>query len=621
MKKGLILKMVLSAIMITSIMSIMIIGEYSNVFAADASSSNTGSFDGEHVFIDGTCTDCGAAGGDCGENLTWLLSEDKTILTISGTGEMTTYTLQTRPWVGTKTTVTTLIIEEGVTSVSAYAFEGFDAITSISLPNSLITIANRAFFDCDGYKTLVIPDNVETIGANAFQYSAGLKSVTFGSNLKSIGEKAFYQCSYITSIVLPEGLNEVGASAFGNIASLRTVTLPSTLIKIPGNCFRDCSNLTTINFHDKLEYIGTNAFLNCKKLNNVVLPDSLRTINDSAFSSCSGLSTIDLGNGVESIGNSAFNATKLTSLHIPASVTTLGSGTTADIFGSTETITEITVDENNQYFSSDNGVLYNKQKTILIKYPTAKTDTSYVLEEGVSEIAYRAFYYSTNITLITIPSSLTKIGNQAFYNNTSLTNVHYHGTADNFKELKNNIGTSNTKFTGATISVSVFKEGVAATCTSDGIEEGVYCELCAKYIYGGEVSPAGHSIKSYEAKKATCSEVGWEAYEACENCDLSTYKETPKLDHTFGEWEEVQESTYDTPGKKIRTCECGSVETQRLPVKNIAGILGGFLNDLFDFISSFFEQLTNIIDSLSANPDDEETKEQATEDLYDLYFE
>lgn len=231
------------------------------------------------------------------------------------------------------------------------------------------------------------------------------------------------------------------------------------------------------------------------------------------------MSTIDLGKGVESIGNSAFNATILTSLHIPASVTTLGSGSTADIFGSTKTITEITVDENNQYFSSDNGVLYNKEKTILIKYPTAKTDTSYVLEEGVTEIAYRAFYSSANITSLTIPSSLTKIGNQAFYNNTSLTNVHYHGTTSDYATLKTNIGSNNTVFTGTTFSYCENK-AATVTCTVDGLSAGLYCPACEKYLTGGEpVTAKGHVEEAVLGYAATYNKTGLTDGIICSACD------------------------------------------------------------------------------------------------------
>ncbi|MBQ8292468.1 MAG: InlB B-repeat-containing protein [Bacilli bacterium] len=99
--------------------------------------------------------------------------------------------------------------------------------------------------------------------------------------------------------------------------------------------------------------------------------------------------------------------------------------------------------------------------------------------------------------------------------------------------------------------------------------------------------------------------------------DVTVYA---KWSHTFGEWKKIQESTTDEPGKEMRVCECGANEIKRTPVKTFNDIFGDFFDKLVNLINSFFEKLNNIINSLQNNPNDEETKEQATEDLYGLYF-
>ena len=158
---------------------------------------------------------------------------------------------------------------------------------------------------------------------------------------------------------------------------------------------------------------------------DIVLPSKIEGkpvtgIGDRAFSGCKGLASITIPNSVTSIGWSAFNnCSSLTSITIPDSVTSIGD----EAFDDCEKLTQINVDKANTVYSSVNGVLFNKNKTELIRYPEGKADTSYSIPDSVTSIVIGAFYNCSSLTSITIPDSVTSIGIGAFYNCSSLTSI------------------------------------------------------------------------------------------------------------------------------------------------------------------------------------------------------
>ena len=158
---------------------------------------------------------------------------------------------------------------------------------------------------------------------------------------------------------------------------------------------------------------------------DIVLPSKIdgkpvTGIGDRAFSGCKGLASITIPNSVTSIGWSAFNnCSSLTSITIPDSVTSIGD----EAFDDCEKLTQINVDKANTVYSSVNGVLFNKNKTELIRYPEGKADTSYSIPDSVTSIGIGAFYNCSSLTSITIPNSVTSIGNFAFSSCSRLTSV------------------------------------------------------------------------------------------------------------------------------------------------------------------------------------------------------
>jgi hypothetical protein len=165
--------------------------------------------------------------------------------------------------------------------------------------------------------------------------------------------------------------------------------------------------------------IGRTAFARCTSLTSVTIPDSVTTIELGAFSGCTRLTSVTIPQGVTTIGQSAFSGcTRLTSVTIPGSVTTFGDYAFSDC----SSLTGITVDTSNANYSSQDGVLFNKNKTTLIKYPQGKNG-SYSIPGSVTTIGTQAFVYCTSLNSITIPGSVITSGDSAFYNCTSLNSI------------------------------------------------------------------------------------------------------------------------------------------------------------------------------------------------------
>ena len=180
------------------------------------------------------------------------------------------------------------------------------------------------------------------------------------------------------------------------------ITIPSEIdgkpvTSIGYNAFSFCTGLTSITIPNSVTSIGTYAFYGCSGLTSITIPNSVTSIGDLAFHGCSGLTSITLGNSVTSIGGWAFN------------------GCTG--------LTSINVASDNNYYSDNNGVLFNKKKTELIRYPEGKSQTSYTIPNSVTSIGNYAFCGCSGLTSITIPDSVTSIGSWAFENCTGLTSI------------------------------------------------------------------------------------------------------------------------------------------------------------------------------------------------------
>ena len=191
------------------------------------------------------------------------------------------------------------------------------------------------------------------------------------------------------AVVIPDMINELPVTAIGDYA------------------FSGLPNLTSITIPDGVVSIGQRAFQETN-LSEATLPESLTTIGEGAFLDCP-LSTLTIPHSIISIGDQAFQGPDLTSVTVPSNVISLGNY----VFGG-PSMTSITVDPANPFYSSTDGILFNKDQTTLLEYPNGKTESSYTIPTGVTSIGVEAFDDSENLTSITIPNTVTNIGEAAF---------------------------------------------------------------------------------------------------------------------------------------------------------------------------------------------------------------
>jgi len=188
---------------------------------------------------------------------------------------------------------------------------------------------------------------------------------------------------------------------------------------IGDSAFYRCSSLTAITIPDSVKRVGDSAFSGCSGLTGITIPDSVTSIGKWAFSGCSGLNGISISNRVTSIGDWAFEGcSSLTAITIPDSVTSIGDWA----FDGCSSLTAISVNDNNINYCDINGVLFSKDKTLLIAYPGGRNG-DYSVPDSVTHIGDSAFFCCSSLTAITIPDSVKSIGDTAFYRCSGLTGI------------------------------------------------------------------------------------------------------------------------------------------------------------------------------------------------------
>ena len=331
------------------------------------------------------------------------------------------------------TSLTNVIIPDSVTNIENNAFRGCTSLTNIVIPNNVTSIESYVFSGCTSLTNIVIPDSVTSIGSSAFSGCTSLTNIVIPDSVTSIGSYAFYGCTSLTSIVIPDSVTSIGSSVFYGCALLTSVTIPDSVTNIGGNAFYGCTSLTNMTIPDSVTSIGSNAFSGCTSLTNMTIPDSVTSIGSYAFYGCTALTSVTIPDSVTSIGNSAFyGCTSLINITIGRDVTS----TLDDIFDSYNKLERINVSEENTKYSSIQGILFNKEKSTIIKYPSNKNDISnYEIPSTVEIIEKYAFQNCTSLTSVTIPDSVTNISGSAFIGCNKLERINVSENNDTYSSV------------------------------------------------------------------------------------------------------------------------------------------------------------------------------------------
>ena len=366
-----------------------------------------------------------------------------------------------------------------VTSIGDSAFSNFIGLTSIEIPNSVISIRYFAFSGCTGLTSLEIPASVINIEDSAFsgcqnltsiivdkknqKYDSrndcnaiidtqtnalimGCKNTIIPEDIKSIGVDAFYKCTGLTSIKIPDSVISIRYFAFSGCTGLTSLEIPASVINIEDSAFSGCQNLTSIIVDKKNQKYDsrndcnaiidtqTNALImGCK---NTIIPEDIKSIGVDAFYKCTGLTSIKIPDSVKTIGTRAFNGcTGLTSIEIPSSVTIVD----YCAFDDCDNISYNIYDNGKYLGNTENpylvivGVTNNTTESFSINpntkligggvFSKCRNLKSIEIPDGVTSIGVSAFNWCGSLKSIKIPDSVTSIGNSVFSGCTSLKSI------------------------------------------------------------------------------------------------------------------------------------------------------------------------------------------------------
>ena len=288
--------------------------------------------------------------------------------------------------------------DKPITAIWANAFNGYTSLTSITIPENVISIGEDAFYDTAYYNNEENWENgVLYIGTHLIRAKTSINGTyTIKDGTKCIASSAFYECDNLKSITMPESVTTMGSSVFWKCNKLENVVLSSNLTSIESWTFYQCDILSNIIIPDSVTLIGSSAFESCKKLETVQIGNSVTTIGGKAFRECNSLISIEIPNSVESIGSEAFwNCYNLARIDI-------GSG-----------------------LRSLNGRVFNyclALKDVYITDIAAWCDISFLGSDS-SPLSYATNLYLNNelITQLVIPETVTMINVYAFFNCPTIT--------------------------------------------------------------------------------------------------------------------------------------------------------------------------------------------------------
>ncbi len=419
---------------------------------------------------------------------------EKTLLAVVGEGDMKDYTNRNQPWRTARTSITEVVVDEGITAIGNYAFYGCTNLTRVEIPSTVSKIGSNAFGGgaTEKLTELYIPGSVTDIGASAFTGCSSLQTLNISEGVKNIGNSAFGGCSSLTKVSLPSTLESIDGNPFRGGVNIDEIVIPNTNknYKVDGNCiieiatntiigayknftipsyvehlgsyslptldvtsfevpsgiktignyvFSGCTNLTSISLPSSLTSIGISVFNGCTSLTSISLPSSLTSIGNYAFSGCSNLTSINLEN-VSVIGVSAFNnCTSLTSVTLPEGLSTIAN----QLFSGCSSLTSVIIPEGVTSIGASAfvGTALTQiviPNTVTIIYDNAfngvTTLTSLKLSNTLSEIYSNAFSGCTGLTEVIIPKSVTYIGHSAF-NDLGEASIIYmeHGIHDDIR--------------------------------------------------------------------------------------------------------------------------------------------------------------------------------------------
>ena len=375
--------------------------------------------------------------GTCGEDLTWTVDQSTGVLTISGKGNMDNYAYVTKygtladptitfrtgyqpPWYDYKDSITSIVVEEGVTCIGETAFMGLVNVKSMSLPSTLKELRRECFENLISIEYIDLPDNIVSIGGFAFDCCLSLKKIDIPDSVVEMSGAVFLECRALEEVRLSENISELSAT-FSGCQSLKSVVVPESVKTIRLGTFTGCTALTSVVLPSGLSILPeTNIFGGCTSLPEVTLRSGCKnfTVVDGVlfskdmttlytYPSSKKDSTYTVPDTVETIVSGAFSSTVyLTELTVPEGVTSCGSG----VFSSGKVLRKLTLPDSLKEIGANTCC-------------DCAQLTDVRLPSGLTAIPDNFIGSDTKITTLDLPESITSIGQKAFQGCSSFTDL------------------------------------------------------------------------------------------------------------------------------------------------------------------------------------------------------
>ena len=293
--------------------------------------------------------------------------------------------------------LTQITLPAGITALPNSVFQGDRKLEQVNLQGALTAIGNDAFNDCY-VLAFDIPATVTQIGDYAFRYCRALTQATIPSGVTALAKGIFTHCENLQSVQLPQGLQSIGQAAFDYCVALTGIDLPTGLTSLGTQVFYDCRALTSVSLPAGITALPSETFRGCYALTQVDLPSGLASIGSNVFYDCQALRTVSLPAGVTALPNDAFRYwTGLTGIQLPSGLTTLGTS----VFRDCRALTSISLPAGITTLPND--TFYNCSALAEISLPT-----------GLTALGTNVFYYCTALTEIDLPAGVTALPNETF---------------------------------------------------------------------------------------------------------------------------------------------------------------------------------------------------------------
>ena len=319
-------------------------------------------------------------------------------------------------------------------TIGKEAFYNDEALRVFDMPSGVTSIGEKAFIN-SGITSITIPQSVKTIAKNAFAGCRELETLVISSGVTKIEANAFKNCEVLTDVIIPDSVTSVGDYAFKECFSLKSALFgtDSKLTSLGKNVFESCTSLQRVTFGDRLSSFGADIFKGCTALTEVRLSNAMTSIPASFFAGCTELAIVNIPSGVRTIGEWAFrDCEKIEAVVIPATATSIGKGA----FSGCLSLNSVTFADGCKLTSiADNAFENTPRLTDIVLLPTLTSIGSYAFynsniniknlsfTQNMTSIGSYAFFGCSNIETLSLPYSVKSIGAYAFSGCSSLRSV------------------------------------------------------------------------------------------------------------------------------------------------------------------------------------------------------